>query len=383
MMNGELTEAQRTSHAEFRAFADEYLAPAANDFDRQERIPRDLIADLGKQGYLGAIAPVDYGGGGVDAITWGLLCEAIGRVSGSLLSLLTVHSMVIQALVKWGSNEQQVEWLPKLATGEAIGAFGLSEPGIGSDAAHCETTAQLEGDDFVINGRKRWISFGQVADVFLVFGAMQSQSTVFLVESDRDGFSRDPIGGLSGFRAAMMAELTFEKCRVPERNVVGRPGFGFSHVGGTALDQGRFSIAWGSVGLMQGCLDASLSYAAEREQFGVPLREHQLIKGMIANMHVQTKAARLLCENAARLRESSDPSVIMETSIAKYFGSRAAVKVALDAVQIHGANGCTDEYPVARYLRDAKILEIIEGSNEMQQILISRYGYQAHRAGGR
>jgi len=375
-MDFELNESQRAARAQFREFVDEYVAPFAAEFDRDERIPRELIEKLGQCGYLGALAPVEYGGQGMDALTWGLLCEEFGRGSASLLSLLTVHSMVIQALIKWGDDEQHDSWLPRLATGEVIAAFGLSEPDVGSDAANCQTTARTDGESYVLNGEKRWISFGQVADVFLVFGNIDGHSAAFLVESNSAGFDREPISGMSGFRSAMLAMLHLNNCQIPSGNLVGRPGFGFSHVGGTALDHGRFCIAWGALGLMQGCIDASLDYTSNRQQFGALLKEHQIIKAMIADMYVQAKAARLMCTNAAHLKERGDPSLLMETSIAKYFSSQAAVKIALDAVQLHGANGCTEDFPVARYLRDAKIFEIIEGSNQIQQIIIARYGYQ-------
>jgi len=177
-MDFELNESQRAARAQFREFVDEYVAPFAAEFDRDERIPRELIEKLGQCGYLGALAPVEYGGQGMDALTWGLLCEEFGRGSASLLSLLTVHSMVIQALIKWGDDEQHDSWLPRLATGEVIAAFGLSEPDVGSDAANCQTTARTDGESYVLNGEKRWISFGQVADVFLVFGNI-SEHPVF------------------------------------------------------------------------------------------------------------------------------------------------------------------------------------------------------------
>jgi hypothetical protein len=181
-----------------------------------------------------------------------------------------------------------------------------------------------------------------------------------------------------GFLSAMLAGLHMDACRIPAGNMIGNIGFGISHVGGTALDHGRYCVGWGSLGLLEGCVNACLEYTDKRKQFGSFIKGHQLIQEMIAEMIVQTKAARLMCYHAACLKERGDPSQIMETSIAKYFTSRIAVKVALDAVQIHGANGCSDRYPVARYLRDAKILEIIEGSNQMQQIIISRYGYQEY-----
>ncbi|MBF0468716.1 MAG: acyl-CoA dehydrogenase family protein [Desulfamplus sp.] len=376
---------------------------------------------MAEEGYLGALVPADYAGkkrddeavtGKVstlslietskvdtrsltestdstnltgehkemDALTWGLLCEEVGHASGSLVSLLTVHSMVIQAIVKWGTQEQRNHWLPRLASGEVIGGFGLTEVKIGSDARNAQTTATLDGDSYILNGQKKWISFGQVADLFLILAQVEGKATAFLVEREREGFSTEPIKGMLGFRSAMLAGLDMDNCRIPARNMVGKTGFGFSHVAGTALDQGRYCIAWGCLGLAQGCLDASLEYSSERKQFGVPLKEHQLIQELIADMITQTQAARMLCYNAAFLKENKDPSLIMETSMAKYFASRTALKVASDAVQIHGANGCSDTYPVERHFRDAKIMEIIEGSNQMQQIIISRYGYQRYQA---
>ncbi|MCK4565148.1 MAG: acyl-CoA dehydrogenase family protein [Verrucomicrobia bacterium] len=377
-MTIELNEAQRAVQTELRAFVGEKVAPFADEFDRNEKMPDELIRTMGRRGYLGAVVPVEYGGKGMDALSWGLLCEEISRGSASLVSLLTVHTMVIQALVKWGSDEQRNKWLPKLATGESIGAFALTEPQIGSDAGSARTEASVDGNEYVINGKKRWISFGQVANVFLIFAQVEGQSSVFLLERETPGFSTEAIGGMLGFRSAMLAELHMDACRIPAENLVGRVGFGFSHVGGTALDHGRYCVGWGSLGLLQGCVDACMEYVGKRKQFGVFIKNHQLIQEMIAEMIVQTKAARLMCLHAASLKDRGDPSLIMETSIAKYFTSRVAVKAALDAVQIHGANGCSDEYPVARYLRDAKILEIIEGSNQMQQIIISKYGYQEY-----
>ncbi|MEE9367709.1 MAG: acyl-CoA dehydrogenase family protein [Pontiella sp.] len=375
-MEIELNDAQRTIQAELRAFVDERVAPFAEEFDRNEKIPDDLIRTVGACGYLGAMVPAEFGGKGLDALSWGLLCEEIGRGSASLISLFTVHSMVIQAVVKWGSKEQREKWLPKLASGESIGAFGLTEPETGSDAGSIQTEAIADGDDYILTGEKRWISFGQVADVFLIFAQVDGKSTAFLVERDTLGFRTEPIGGMLGFRSALLAEVHMESCRIPAGNRVGNIGFGFSHVGGAALDHGRFCVGWGSLGLLQGCVNACLEYTGKRKQFGTFIKGHQLIQEMITNMIVQTKAARMMCYYASYLKDRGDPSLIMETSIAKYFTSRVAVQTALDAVQIHGANGCSDRYPVARYLRDAKIMEIIEGSNQMQQIIISKYGYQ-------
>lgn len=373
-MNNELTSNQLEKQASFKAFADEHIAPFADEFDRKEQMPSELIGKMAENGYFGAVIPAENGGMGWDSITCGLLYEEIGGASASLLSLLTVHGMVSHAIIKWGTPEQKNSWLPKLASGEIIGAFGLTEPTMGSDAKSVRTEAVQSGEGFVLTGKKKWISCGQIARLFLVIAQCDGKSAAFLVEGDAPGFSREPMSGLLGFRSAMLAELHMENCRIPAENLVGRIGFGFSHVAGAALDQGRYCIAWGCVGLARACVEASLSYAGERETFGRVLGEHQLIQRMIANMITDVKAARLLCQHAGHLKDAGDPGLIMETSIAKYFASNAAFKAAKDAVQIHGANGCGSEYPVQRYLRDAKIMEIIEGSNEMQQIIIARYG---------
>ncbi len=377
-MEIDLSNEQLAARNEFKTFVDEQVAPFANEFDRNELMPDKLIRSLCRNAYLGAVAPEEYGGKAMDALTWGLLCEEIGRGSASLLSLLTVHSMVIQALVKWGSDEQRKKWLSKLASGEVIAAFGLTEPEVGSNAGSVQTEAVADGNDYIIKGKKCWISFGQIADLFLVFTQVEGKSTAFLLERSTDGFNTEAINGMLGFRSAMLAELTINDCRTPSENIVGAIGFGFSHVAGTALDHGRYCIGWGGLGLLQGCVDACLEYTGHRKQFGTFIKNHQLVQEMIADMIVHTKAARLMCYHAAFLKDRGDSSLIMETSIAKYFTSRVAVKAALDAVQIHGANGCSDDYPVARYLRDAKTLEIIEGSNQMQQLIISKYGYQEH-----
>ncbi|WP_280189859.1 acyl-CoA dehydrogenase family protein [Delftia sp. PS-11] len=372
----ELNTQQQAAQAGFRRFMDEHVAPFADEFDRREETPAALVAELARCGQLGGLVPPQYGGAGMDAITWGLLCEEVGRASGSLLSLFTVHGMVAQAVQKWGTAQQREQWLPRLASGASIGAFGLTEPGAGSDASHGSSTAVQDGDDWVLNGEKCWISFAQIATLFLIVAQVEGKLTAFLVERDTPGLQIEPLSGMSGFRSAMLGRILLKDCRIPAANLVGRVGFGFSHVAGTALDHGRYSIAWGCVGLSQAALDASLAYAGQRKTFGVPLVEHQLIQGMLADMITEVRAARLLCLHASALKEARDPALIMETSIAKYFASRTANLVAGHAVQIHGAQGCTDRSPVQRYLRDAKIMDIIEGSNQIQQILISRHGYR-------
>jgi alkylation response protein AidB-like acyl-CoA dehydrogenase len=241
--------------------------------------------------------------------------------------------------------------------------------------------ATLSGDTYVLNGQKKWITFGQIAGLYLVFAQHEGKPCAFLVERNTPGLWVEPIFGMLGTRASMLAELHFENCRVPKENLLGRVGFGVSHVALYALDLGRYSVAWGCVGIGQACLDACLKYTSQRKQFGVYLKDHQLIQRMITEMVTQVRAARLLCFQAGYAKQSADPSVFMETAIAKYFASRMATKVSCDAVQVHGANGCSGEYPLQRYIRDARIMEVIEGSTEIQQVAIANYAYQEYVPG--
>ena len=374
-MKIELTEEQQQHKEIFRSFIDKEIFPYADDYDFNQSIPEQTIQTIAQQGWFGATIPKNHGGLELDTITWGLLCEEIGRASSSLLSLMTVHYMLCQAIHRWGTDAQQMHWLPILAKGERLGAFALTEPEIGSDAKNIGTSAMLAGDSFILNGSKKWISCGQIADVFLIIAQSDEEPCAFLVEKDTPGFEIVPIKDMLGFRAAMLAEIHMKNCMVSKENLVGKIGFGFSHVAGAALDSGRYTIAWGCIGLGQACQDASIAYATERKQFDTYLKDHQLIQQMIADMITNLQAARLLCYNAGYLKSIKDPQMIMATSIAKYFASKMAAKASSDAVQIHGANGCSSSYPVQRYMRDAKIMEIIEGSNQMQQSLIARYGF--------
>lgn len=377
-MRLELSPGQKTAREGFRAFVAARVIPRADLMDQEERTPRDLINELADAGYLGAVLPKEYGGEAMDAITAGLLYEEIGRGCSSLRSLLTVHHMVACAILKWGSKHQKESLLPRLASGEIIAAFGLSEPEVGSDAKSVGTTALPAADSYILNGQKKWTTYGQVADLFLIVAQCEGKPAAFLVEKTRPGFSTQAISGMLGVRASMLAELHLQDCVIPKDNLVCRIGFGFSHVAATALDQGRYSVACGCVGIAQACLEACLKYTSERKQFGTYLKDHQLIQQMITGMITNIKAARLLCYRAGYLRDCGDPQAIMETSIAKYFASTMAIRVANDAVQIHGANGCSSDYPVQRYLRDAKIMEIIEGSTQMQQINIAKGGYDGY-----
>ncbi|HEU5376439.1 MAG TPA: acyl-CoA dehydrogenase family protein [Ktedonobacteraceae bacterium] len=375
-MKMELTAEQRTSQESFRAFVEEAIVPYADSFDQEEYTPPDLIKKIGQQGYLGALIAPEWGGRGMDMITFGILNEEFGRGCSSLRSLLTVHSMVTYAIQRWGDRRQKEHWLPRLAAGEAIGAFALSEPNAGSDARGIETHASLRGDTYILNGRKKWITYGEIADVYLLFAQCEGTVSAFLVESNSPGFSRKPLRGMVGTRASMIAELILEDCQVPAANAVGKKGFGVASVTTSALDIGRYSVACGCVGIIQACFEASRRYTSERKQFDTLLKNQQLIQQMMTGMITNLRAARLLCYNAGYLKDIGAPNTIMETWIAKYFASTAAARIASDAVQIHGANGCSSDYPVQRYWRDTKVMEIIEGSTQIQEINIAGYGYQ-------
>ena len=375
-MKLELSTQQKNYQAEFRSFVNQEIYPDAGEWDKNEFTPPELIKKIAERGFLGAILPQEYGGKGMDMISYGILNEEIARGCSSVRSLLTIHNMVAQALCKWGNKSQKAYWLPRLASGEIIAAFALSEPNVGSDAKSVETTATLTGDAYVLNGQKKWITYGQIADVFLVFAKCEGKPTAFLVEKNSPGLSVKPMSGILGIRASMTAELHFDNCHISLENLIGKLGFGFSYIASSALDYGRYSVAWGCVGIAQACLEACIKYTNERKQFGVYLKEHQLIRQKITQIIANVKAARLLCYQAGYLKDINNPNSITETSIAKYFASTVATKIANDAVQIHGGNGCSSEYTVERYLRDSKIMEIIEGSTQIQEITIAESGYQ-------
>lgn len=365
------------SRDEFRAFVDREVAPHAAAWDRDERISPDVVRALAERGYLGALLPADVGGAGASLALFGVLNEELGRGCSSVRSLITVHSMCSFAIARWGGRAQKEKWLPRLAGGETIGAFALSEPEVGSDAASITTEAVRDGDAYVVTGRKKWITFGQLADLFLLFARCDGKPLALLVERDTPGFSTRALRGITGTRGSMLAELELDGARVPVANRIGGPGFGLG-VAMTALEVGRFSVATGSVGILQACLEASLHYAATREQFGAPLHKHQLIRQMLTDMATETRAARLLCENAGRMYDAGDLRAREEIFVAKYFASTAAGRAAQAAAQIHGANGCTADYPVERLARDARVMEIIEGSTQIMQVTIAKQELQAY-----
>ncbi|WP_394836546.1 acyl-CoA dehydrogenase family protein [Pendulispora rubella] len=373
-----LTPEHTAAQAEFQEFVDQHIAPFADEFHRAQRTPPELVRTLAERGLLGLSISKEFGGGGRDAITLGILAGTIGRACSSVRSLLTVHTMVAHAISRWGSRAQKETWLPKLATGERIGALALSEPNAGSDAKSVATRISPDGSDWRIDGHKSWITYGETATLFLVVGRTEEGPTAFLVERETPGLSTELITDLIGIRASMTASVRFDGCRVPEKNLLGRRGLGVSQVASTALDLGRYTVAWGSVGILEACLEASIAYANQRETFGSPIKDHQLIRRMITNIFTDFRAAKLLCLEAGRLRDAKNPGALEAASVAKYFASTAAVRAASDALQIHGANGCSADYPLQRYLGDAKIMEIIEGSTQIQQVTLAEYAYQAY-----
>lgn len=348
----------------------------AKRWDLESAIPREVLSTLAAAGLLGCGVAREYGGRGWSARSHGYLFCRAGELSLSLLSILTVHSMVIEAVRLWGSDEQRQRWLPKLVAGDALGAFGLTEPSHGSDAMNIRTQFLADGDGYRVSGCKKWISFGCGADVLLTFGQTESGATLAaLVPTSDPGFTATPMRNLLGFRGAMLGEITLEDCAVPRENLLGSAGGGVPYVAGGALDLGRLAIAYGCLGAMESCTEDAIQHARERVQFDEPLAKHQLIQRILSDMITSVKVARRLCDHAAQLRDEGDPRATLETTIAKYVASTHSVRVASDAVQVLGAAGCSaDESRVERFYRDTRITEIIEGSNQMQQLMIAQNG---------
>jgi alkylation response protein AidB-like acyl-CoA dehydrogenase len=366
-----------TDTATFRRFAEREVMPLAASIDAKEHVPRPLLEALAAAGYFGAMLPRGVGGAEMDPVVAGTLHQEIARASASVQGVLNVHNMAAQAVLRWGSPSVREQWLPAFASGTRLAAFALTEPEAGSDLAAVATTARRADGAFVLDGEKRWITCGQSADVFLVLARTDGGLVTLLVSRDQPGFTVEPIRGIVGCRGYMLAGLRFSGCRVPETQLVGRVGFGLSHVAAYGLDAGRYCLAWGCVGVAQACVDASLGHTSRRRQFGVPLREHQLVQRMVSRMVTTVTAARLLCTHAGRLRAERHPDAAMTTAMAKYYASTTLSKTAKDAVQLHGASGCSSERPVACYLRDSLIMEVIEGTTQLQETMIARYAYGA------
>ena len=376
-MEFSLSEKQQAVQQLARQFAQQQVAPLARQMDEERQMPPELIQRMGEIGLLGGPLPVDYGGGGWDHLSLALAYEELGRVDSSVRGLMTVHtSLVAQCLLDWGDESQKQTFLPGLARGELIGCYCLTEPEAGSDAASLATTAMLDGDGYVLRGEKIWITNGGIAGLALVFATRDRTARhhgicAFLVQGDTPGLRREAMPGKElGHRAADHARLLFDGCRVPASALLGAPGEGFK-VALSALDHGRLGVAAGALGVAQACLDASVEFARTRRQFGQRIGDFEMIQAALADMAADVEAARLLVYRAAWLKDQGQPAT-REISIAKLFATEAAARAADQAVLIHGGRGDSNEYPVERYYRDIKGLQIYEGTSHIQRIVIAR-----------
>ncbi len=375
-MDFDLTEEQIMIRNLMKDFAKNEILPKARDDDRDERFPRDILDKIAPLGLFGAPLPEEYGGMGIDHIAYVLMMEELGRVSFALRSIVSVHISLFQlTLSQWGTEEQKQKYLPRATKGEILGCFATTEPNVGSDLASIETSAVLDGGKWRLNGNKMWISNGGVAEVALIFAQTDKAKkhrgiAAFLVDRDTPGFSSTDIHGKLGLRSANTAELILKDCVVPEENVLGQVGEGFK-IAMTAFDNARLCVAAGCVGLAQACIDASVLYSQTRKQFGKPIGSYQLVQEMIADMIVETEAARFLTYRAAHLKNKGVPNTI-ETSMAKYYASEVALRAANNAIQVHGGYGFSDEYPVERYYRDVKVATLLEGTSQMHKLIIGR-----------
>jgi alkylation response protein AidB-like acyl-CoA dehydrogenase len=371
-----LSDAQRELRDRARRFATETVAPAAARIDRSEAVDDDILARLRDEGFLNGAVPAELGGGGMDPLAYGLVTEEIGRACSSVRSLMTVHNMVLQTLARFGTPEQKSRWLPELVTGGRIAAFALTEPEAGSVASAISCRAEPQGDHYRLAGRKSWISFGQRADVFLVIARVLDRPGAFLVPCDTPGMSVRARRGMLGARGAMLADLHFDGVEVPGDHLVGEVGAGLSFVASAALDHGRFSVAWGTLGTLRACLEDCLDYAERRKIGNSYQRDLPLVQQSLTEMWLGYETSQALCRKAARLRAKGNAEAPVATSAAKYYAAREALSAATAAVRLHGANGCSPDYPVNRHLRDATIAGIIEGAQETHALSLSRHAFQ-------
>ncbi len=369
-----------------RDFAAREIAPHVKEHDRAQHFDRSLLPKMAAQGILGICIPVRYGGAGMDYVSLGLACEELEYVDTANRVILSVHvGLNSLTLLQWGSEAQKQKYLVPQAMGEKIATYGLTEPAAGSDAVGIQSTARREGDHYVLNGEKMWISLADVADHFVTFAWTDMEKkrardhtglTAFIVERGFPGVETGTIHGKLGVRAGNTGWISFKDVPVPAGNVLGREGEGF-YIAMSALDNGRFTVAWGATGLIRASLDASVRYAKERKAFGVEIGQHQLVQQMIAFMQMKYDAARLLCLRSAWLKNQGVRNT-RETALAKWYATVGSFESAADAVEVHGAYGYSDEYDVERFLRNSKGAVIYEGSQEIQQLIQAQYalGYR-------
>ncbi|WP_435194020.1 acyl-CoA dehydrogenase family protein [Natronomonas sp. EA1] len=377
-MDFELSDEIEQIRKEVRRFADEEVRPHATEFDEEEKYPYDIVQKGAEMGLCGASIPMEYGGAGYNAIETTIIAEELFAADPGIAFCILASSFGTEAIEEFGTEEQKEEYLPPVAAGEAVSGAAISEPDTGSDVSSVSTTAELDGDEWVINGNKMWISNGTVGDFFVVLcktdpdadGRYNGFSQI-IVESDRDGFEADKITGKMGIRASDTAELIFDDVRVPEENLVGTRGMGFyqqMHF----FDVTRTGVAAQAVGMAKGACERALQYAKDREQFGRPIGDFQAIQHKLADMHTRTEAARLLTYKSAWSVENTDEQLTTLASMAKEYASRVAVDVTNEAVQIHGGAGYVNDFDVERLYRDAKITQIYEGTTEIQKNIIAR-----------
>jgi len=376
-MDFALTDEQRLIRETARAFTDKEIVPRARENDRNQHFDTELVAKIAQQGYLGAIVPTEYGGAGLDYLTYGVIVEELGRGDSSMRTVVSVQtSLVCSAIVRWGTEEQKQRYLPRLCSGEWLGCFGLTEPDTGSDAANQRTRAKETDSGWVINGAKMWISMGSHAKLALIFAQTDPDKAhrglaCFLVETEgNDGYQPQEIHGKLGLHGSDTAAISLSDCEVPPAAMLGEIGDGFK-IAMTSLESGRYSVAAGCVGICQGCLDYSVNYAKERQQFGRPIASFQLVQAMLADMKVQTDAARMLVYRAGYLKDTGQPNST-ETSVAKLYATEAANTCANTAIQVLGGSGYVDDHPIERYFRDVRVTTLYEGTSQIQKLIIGR-----------
>ncbi|HEY8870322.1 MAG TPA: acyl-CoA dehydrogenase family protein [Candidatus Limnocylindrales bacterium] len=382
MIDLTLTDENQLVRDSARAFVEAEITPHIREWDEKGDVHREVFAKMGELGFLGAPIPEVYGGGGMDYISFALLCEELERGDTAFRVVQSVHvGLNSLCLLQWGSEEQRQRWLVPQAQGEKLATFGLTEPGVGTDAANLATTARRDGQSYLLNGQKIWISLADIADHFLVFATVDRSKgargiTAFLLERGMKGLTTGTLHGKLGIRAGNTGLINLDDVRAPIEHRIGEEGEGFV-VAMSAIDQGRYTVAAGTVGLAQACLDASLRYAHERETFGEEIGRHQLVKQMLANMAKGIDIGRLLVWRAGWLKNHGARNT-RETSLAKWHATEHAVQAALDAIQVHGANGYSNEFPVERYLRNAKAAVIYEGTSQLHTLIQADYalGYR-------
>ncbi|MGW8728232.1 acyl-CoA dehydrogenase family protein [Streptomyces sp. NPDC055808] len=375
-MNLELSEEQAAVRQLAEEFVEREITPHVIEWDRAENVDKSIVKKLGALGFLGLTIDEEYGGSGGDHLAYCLVTEELGRGDSSVRGIVSVSlGLVTKTIASWGGEEQKRAWLPRLTSGDAIGCFGLTEPGTGSDAGNLATRAVRDGDDYVINGAKMFITNGTWADVVLLFARTNDTPghrgvSAFLVPTDTPGLTRRTIHGKLGLRGQATAELVLEDVRVPAAALLGPEGKGFS-IAMSALAKGRMSVAAGCVGIAQAALDAAVRYAGEREQFGKSIAHYQLVQELISDISVDVDAARLLTWRVADLVDRGQ-DFATAASKAKLFASEAAVRAANNALQVFGGYGYIDEYPVGKLLRDARVMTLYEGTSQIQKLIIGR-----------